>query len=132
MRVKALGLNHVLADDAESRRISMPLYMRIRIARRVRGSREEPDGTVREDAIHIEKDNFDFPGAIERVSHWHLVLGSQQNLQSQIPNTKYQKLPLHHLRSPQIMQMNNSFHLAVRAGHNQGCDFLLLHDVQGS
>src|SRR6185437_1708727 len=50
--------------------------------------------------------------------------------ESQKPRANYQELPSHHLRSPQIMQVNNSLHRAVRIRHHQRRNLSLLHDVQ--
>src|SRR5579859_2934746 len=74
MRVEPFGFNHVLADDGETGLVSMFLRMRVRAARSRCRSREEPNGSVSENAIHVEENYFDFLCAIERVGHWLLVL----------------------------------------------------------
>jgi hypothetical protein len=74
MGVEALGFDHVLADDAEPRQISVSLRMRVNTARSPGGSREEPYGAVGQDAVHVEEYNLDFFCAIDGISHWLLVL----------------------------------------------------------
>ena len=55
---------YVLADDAESRQVSMLLRVRFRAARSRCRRREQLDGAVRENAIHVEQDDLDFLCAI--------------------------------------------------------------------
>jgi hypothetical protein len=48
--------------------------MGVSAARRIRWSREQPYRAVGENAVNIEKNNFDFQGAKNGICHWHQYL----------------------------------------------------------
>src|SRR5215471_20218049 len=66
VRIEALGFNHGLTDDAVASRARMLLRMSICAAwSRIRG-REQPDRPIGEHSVHVEENDFDFFGPIDR------------------------------------------------------------------
>jgi hypothetical protein len=73
MRMESLRLNHTLAMEAESALAAV--FRRLfldRLLRSARGGKKEKFA-VRENAVHIEKQQFDFLGTRLRIGHARIV-----------------------------------------------------------